>query len=333
MTLAPLFLILAGLGGVGVTLLYEVGNRINAILRENYRSVTYMTRLNEALERIDSSFGFALAGREEAARRQYAANWKTYQENLVAEQHNVTLPGEQELADRLTTLSDQYEREGDAFYALPSEEPGRTSAYHGPNGLLERFREIKAVSGEILQVNQASMENASDAARRSAVASLTFFGIALGVTAVLSLLLAWRMVRNILDPIRTVTQSAREISAGQFDQLIPVESSDEIGQLAQAFNLMAHRLRDYRQSHSAQLLRAQQTSQATIDSFPDSLLVIDSEGDVEMANPAARRLLGVVPKQRDTAGTGIWQPPQSLRQPLTEALRGQRNYLPEGFEN
>ena len=35
------------------------------ILRENYDSVIFMRDLNEALERIDSSFQFALAGREE----------------------------------------------------------------------------------------------------------------------------------------------------------------------------------------------------------------------------------------------------------------------------
>lgn len=332
LTLVPLFLILGGLGATGVTLLYRVGNRIDAILRENYRSVTYMTRLNESLERIDSSFAFALAGREEAARRQYEANWVSYRENLAGEQSNVTLPGEQDLADRLAALSDTYQRDGDKFYKLPASDAGRTLAYHGPGGLLEKFSEIKVVSGEILHINQQSMENASDAARRTAVASLTFFGTALAVTAVLALLLGWRMVRNILDPIRVVTHSAREISAGKFDQVIPIDSADEIGQLAQAFNAMAHRLRDYRQSQSAQLLRAQRTSQATIDSFPDAVLVIDPEGQVEMANPASRRLLGVVPKQRDQPGTGLWQPPELLRQPLADALRGHRNYLPEGFE-
>ena len=56
---------------------------------------------------------------------------------------------------------------------------------------------------------------------------------------------------------------------------------------------MARQLRDFRQSHKAQLIRAQQTSQATIDSFPDPVLVVDPQQHVEMANPAARRLLGV----------------------------------------
>jgi signal transduction histidine kinase len=139
-------------------------------------------------------------------------------------------------------------------------------------------------------------------------------------------------VRSILRPIQAMTQAAQAISAGNPDQVVPYVAQDELGQLAQAFNTMAHRLREFRQSQSAQLLRAQQTIQATIDSFPDPVLVIDFEGSVEMANPAARRLLGVVPRQKGQAASGIWQPPEQLRQPLAEALKGQRDYLPEGFD-
>ena len=95
---------------------------------------------------------------------------------------------------------------------------------------------------------------------------------------------------------------------------------------------MAHHLRDYRQSQSAYLLRAQRTSQATIDSFPDPVLVVDSEGRVEMANPAARRLLGVAQREREQPASGTWQPPEQLREQLNDALLGQRDYLPEGFD-
>ncbi|HEV3203066.1 MAG TPA: hypothetical protein VGY77_01725, partial [Gemmataceae bacterium] len=94
LTLTPLLAILALLGGAGFVLLSRLGGRIDQILRENYDSVLYMERLNEALERIDSSFTFALAGREKQALEQYRENWKQYLVNLDKEQHNVTLPGE-----------------------------------------------------------------------------------------------------------------------------------------------------------------------------------------------------------------------------------------------
>src|SRR5258706_16412390 len=101
-TLAPILLLLAAVGGGGMLLLYRLSGRIDAILRENYRSVNYMERLNESLERIDSSFNFALAGREEQALAQYHENWKTYRENLKLEEANITMPGEDGLVKELT---------------------------------------------------------------------------------------------------------------------------------------------------------------------------------------------------------------------------------------
>src|SRR5262249_47292053 len=161
--------------------------------------------------------------------------------------------------------------------------------------LLDLFQKIKAVSAEILRINQANMEQASQQARETANQSLVYFALGMVAVVVLAALLAWQTTQALLQPLRAMIHSAQGISEGNLDQILPVLTRDELGQLAEAFNLMARRLRDYRQSHSEQLLRAQQTSQATIDSFPDPVLVVDPERHVEMANPAARRLLGVVP--------------------------------------
>ncbi len=331
LTLVPLLLLLMVLGGAGVVLLYRLGDSAKRILRENYDSVLAMERLLEALERIDSSFQFALAGRPDKAREQYAGNWPAYYDSLKIEQNNITLEGEAELVERLTALTERYREQGDKFYARGGAGPEQQQAYFGPDGLLARFTEIKEASGAILRMNQDNMKQASEEAQQLALSSLVWFALGLAAAVVLALFSAWYTVRTILRPIQAMTEAAQGISAGRLDQLVPVLGQDELGQLAQAFNTMTHRLRDYRESQSARLLRARRTSQATIDSFPDPVLVVDPEGSVEMANPAARRLLGVVPREQKEAG-GFWQPPESLRQPLAEALQSQRDYLPEGFD-
>ena len=114
--MAPLFALLVVLGGTGTILIYHLGNQIDTILRENYRSVVYMRDLNEALERIDSSFQFALAGREKESKDEYRARWELFKVSLRDEQQNITLPGEGELVERLTELSDRYRRQGDKFF-------------------------------------------------------------------------------------------------------------------------------------------------------------------------------------------------------------------------
>jgi signal transduction histidine kinase/HAMP domain-containing protein len=332
LTLLPLLVLLAVVGSAGAVLLYRLGGSIDLILRENYRSVIYMERLNEALERIDSSFQFALAGQEEKAREQYVPNWAAYREALQGEVENITLPGEAELVDQLSELTHHYRKQGDAFYARPAGQRERHEDYFGAGGLLDRFKEIKRVSGEILRINQENMEEASKEARDTAFASLVWFGAGLLVAVLLAIYIAWRTVQTVIWPIRAVTQSAFGISTGNLNQVVPVLARDELGQLAEAFNVMARHLRDYRQSNLSQLLRAQRTSQATIDSFPDPVLVVDSEGLVEMANPAARKLLGVIPRLPEAQAELPWQPPEALRSPLKEALLNQHEYLPEEFD-
>jgi signal transduction histidine kinase len=332
LTLLPLLALLIALGAAGYALLSHLAGRIDVILRENYDSVRYMERLGEALERIDSAFTFALAGEQERADRQYKANWKLYREYLDKEWGNLTLPGERQLVKKLSDLTDEYEREGGAFFQLRST-AARKAAYFGAGGrpgLLTRFTQIKEAAGQITRINQDNMEEASREAKRTAAASLVWFGGGLAVAAALAGLLAVRTVRDLLRPLRAVTESALAIGAGNLHQVVPVVSHDELGQLAGAFNTMARQLRDYRRSHQARMLRLQQTNQATIDAFPHPVLVVDDRGRVEMANPAARRLLGVAAEGEHAPLP--WAPPEPLRAPLAEALAGRHDYLPEGFD-
>lgn len=332
LTLLPLLLLLAVVGSAGVVLLSRLGNSVNAILRENYDSVIAMEHLNEALERIDSSFQFSLSGQHDKAHKQFSEHWPAYRKNLAIEQANITLNGEAALVDQLTSLTTQYRKDGDTFHAMDPTDPTRSQRYYDAGGLLEQFKSIKDVSGQIRQINQANMENASRDARHLAGRSLVWFGIGLASALLLALLAAWHTVRTVLRPIRAVTEAAVGISTGDLDQVVPYQSRDELGQLSSAFNSMARNLREFRQSQSARLLRVQQTTQATVNSFPDPVIVIDTAGRVEIANPAAARLLGVRSRQTTAEDGADWQPPAALQQPLEEALHGQHDYSPEGFD-
>jgi PAS domain S-box-containing protein len=330
-TLVPLLALMIVLGGAALVILHRLGGLIDLILRENYVSVIAMERLNDAMADIDSSFHLALTGREGEAKGLYQKSWPMYRDALRLEQDNITLPGEGELVERLAVLSERYRRQGDTYYARSSNDASGQQDYFVPGGLRQTSAEIKDVAARITRLNQDNMEQASRDARLTARRSLIGFGVGLALTAVIAVWLAWRTVGAILLPIRSVKESALAIGRGNLDQVVPVTSGDELGQLADAFNTMARQLRHYRQTDFARLLRAQRTSQATIDAFPDPVLVVDAQGAVEMANPAAQRILGVVTKSGDQAGV-TWQAPEALRQPIEEALKEQRPYLSEEFD-
>ena len=63
------------------------------------------------------------------------------------------------------------------------------------------------------------------------------------------------------------------------------------------------------------------------------MVVLDSSyAGLEMANPAARRLLGVAPPPADAQVRVPWQPPESLQAPLDNVMSRRGDYLPEGFD-
>ena len=67
--------------------------------------------------------------------------------------------------------------------------------------------------------------------------------ITLALAIFLGGLLVITIIRSITRPLQLITSSAKEMAAGNLDQAVPVESQDEIGQMAAAFNQMAAELK------------------------------------------------------------------------------------------
>ena len=65
--------------------------------------------------------------------------------------------------------------------------------------------------------------------------------LAVGIPAVLVL---WLLLRRTLHPLQTLSDSAKQIAAGAYDERAAVCGSDEIGLLAQNFNLMAEAVQE-----------------------------------------------------------------------------------------
>ena len=111
----------------------------------------------------------------------------------------------------------------------------------------------------------------------------TATGLAIGVTA----LVGWALARTITKPIEEVTKGAETMSRGQFEASIAVRGRDEIGQLAQMFNLLGSRLRgtlDEIEEEKAKL-------ETVLNSMTDGVIAVDPQNMVELANPAAARFL------------------------------------------
>lgn len=285
--LLPLVIVLMVVGCYAIALFFRLGGAIDVILRENYRSVVAAQNMQEAIERMDSGLLFTLAGEEEKGRLLYAENLPVFRENLRAEQANITLPGEAELVSELEGLAERYTAEAEVFLAL--ETVGRRRIYF--DVLQPVFGEIKQTAREVLQLNQESMVRADREARRIAEESARYMAIAIVLGGGAVVFLAWRLQAAILRPIREVTMAVRELGEGNYDQVVPASTRDELGEMVQAFNKMAGRLRVYRQMTDEKLVQARQTAETIFSALPDPVFVLSGSGGVEFQNPAAAQLL------------------------------------------
>lgn len=106
--------------------------------------------------------------------------------------------------------------------------------------------------------------------------------IALAAAAVLGFLFA----RQVTRPIAEMTAVARRMADGDFSRKIVATSSDEIGQLGRALNLMAQRLEE----RIAELEEQRAKEAAILDGMAEGVLAVDGDNRILFINDSACRL-------------------------------------------
>jgi len=164
-----LLLIILIIGIQSIIHLTKLGESIDVILRENYRSVIACQQMKEALERMDSGILFELLGYIQKGDEVIRKNELVFEMALQVELNNITIPGEGEKANRLQNLFGQYKA------ALKRIEDSRTPINARRNAyftdLFPLFLQIKDTASEILRMNQQNMSDANDLARNSAASA------------------------------------------------------------------------------------------------------------------------------------------------------------------
>ena len=94
--------------------------------------------------------------------------------------------------------------------------------------------------------------------------------------------------RDISKPISKLRDSAIDIGKGNLGTIIDITSNDEIGELADTFNQMAHNLR----KSNAEIISAKDYTDNIVHSMKDSLIVTTLEGVIQTVNTATTILLG-----------------------------------------
>jgi signal transduction histidine kinase len=317
-----LLAILLIVGGLGIAVLLQYRSALNTFFYENWRSVEYGQAMVDSLERLDDiarpisgqQGALAAAQVQEAARKagsqlsgkSFAAHspLDQFETNCVAEDHNITLDGEGAVAAAVTKL---WKGESLTAEKLPGESyrqaylrlldptiqgADRATAF----ATVERLSPLlKTQAHGVIQLNLDAMKPIDGRAKHMADNAIRMM-VLLAVTGIaLAVIFTFFVGRSILRPLATVTKSIREIEQGNLDLVVQVKTRDELHQLAEAFNSMAAKLREFRRTDRAKLVRTQRTTQLAVDSLPDAIAIISPDGHIELSNETAHRLFRLDP--------------------------------------
>ena len=109
------------------------------------------------------------------------------------------------------------------------------------------------------------------------------------ISCIVIIPIAWMVSQRIVKPIMQVTQGARAIGRGEFDQVIRVESSNEVGILAEEFNAMRGNLKDAIEK----ITEEEKKMTAIVNSLAEGLILVDGDNQVLHINPTAESLLNL----------------------------------------
>ena len=328
------------LGGWGAWRLREMGGVSRRIISNNYDSVVAAQEMKESLERQDSAALFALLGAHDKASVQLREHRARFDQSFQKAANNITEIGEPAAIEAIRTDRDIYYQ---LFGAFMSRVEAATASPERPAELGEvsereeyftrlepQFNKLRADCEHLLQLNQRAMLAKSEAA--AGVAQLWFYRTLLiaGVLVAAGLYLAFFLANRIVEPLQQLTASTVKIAGGDLNAKVTVTSHDEVGVLAAEYNRMAERIRQLRSSDMGQLMVAQQTTEAAIDSLYDPIIVTDGEGQVTKLNPAAEEIFG---SEKENAGRHIGEVARDVRiaGAVAEAIESQRPVAGEGM--
>ena len=255
LSLSFLFCIILLLGGLGAFYLNRLAKDSKAILKDNYISLESVSNMQKALTTLDNPDALT-----------------DFDANLKQQEANVTEVNKQQATRVLRR------------------EFTRLRANSTDQVLINRIRQHLFVIDDL---NRQAIVRRNKTAEQTARDALVWLGFVGTICFLVVLSFVINIPSYIANPLRELTQGIKQIASHNFEERLHVRSSDEFGELAQAFNSMAQKLDEYEHSNLARVLYEKKRVETLVEIMNDGIIGLDEKRRILFINPVAERLLGV----------------------------------------
>jgi PAS domain S-box-containing protein len=102
------------------------------------------------------------------------------------------------------------------------------------------------------------------------------------------------LTRQVTRPLSETRDAAIRVASGDYAATVPVQSRDELGEVARTFNYMAEEIEHY----VGEIQEQKSRLEAVLQASPEAVVATDPAERVTMVNPAAARMLGIMASDR-----------------------------------
>ena len=273
----------------------QLSTSIDNIMEENYRSIQATENMIESIERQDSAVLMLLGGQEDTAVESFRSQEQEFFKWFARAEDNITIEEENDIISRLNELYMQYLDKIDQLRTIDTgvrQEFYNTEYFEVFQANKETIRELRSVNQDTMVAAQRQANTRAGQARYSTIL-ISVLGI------ILAAISSYILSRRILSPINQLKEGINRVAARNFNQKLPVNSKDEIGELTEEFNKMIDKLQEYENMNVRKLKEEKEKSEAIVNHISSPLLVTDNENRLILYNQDSQDLFNLRPEHLD----------------------------------
>ncbi|MEX1229626.1 MAG: ATP-binding protein [Planctomycetaceae bacterium] len=276
--------------GVALLNIVRLGSASDDILQENYRSILASEQMLTALGAQENAAMQLVIGVERENVGLFARSEKEFLLWLERAKANVTISGESEILERIESGYSEFLFLLAEFRNVHQGDQQKGVQFYekrlAPQAII-----VRQACYDLHEINRRTMEASSRRAQtvaHTAVWSMISVGV---VTTAGAIIASVWLSNRIVQPVRSLSEATERVAAGDYDVTIESQSHDEVGQLAQKFNVMLSKLREYHDLNLRRIVGEQKKAETILQTIDDGILVIGTDRKVTSINLTATRVL------------------------------------------
>jgi signal transduction histidine kinase len=251
-----LFIVVLFFGAVSLFYINQISNNSEVILKNNYESLSYCREMRTILDE------------QSLPLNKIAVD--AFNAQLVNEENNITEPGEKAAVANLKVAFD-----------LLQKDPGLTE------------RDVRKYLRQIEVINMQAIKHKNDKAQASVKESTIFLGLAGAFTFLVLFSVSVNFPGFILNPLNRLLSGIRAIGQNNYNERIHFDKNDEFAEVANAFNDMAVKLKDWENSNLSKIMSEKLRIETIIEQMYDAIIGINEKQEVLFINTAAKKILNL----------------------------------------